>query len=118
MLWWRERARERAQADRELARLRVADRRKAAEIEASRARLRALRDPVLIRERLVVLYDKANRIVRYLETGDPAELDEKQQAILADGRSTFPVGYFYSLRRTIDTLESRLRTYEQRRRAA
>ena len=77
---------------------------------------RTLRD---IRDRLVVLYEKADRIERYNESLDPEVLDEKQQAILDKYRchgKRFPGDVSRMLRRTIDVLEARRVCRERRNR--
>lgn len=74
-----------------------------------------------IRDRLVVLYAKADRIYRYEQSrlagvGDVALLDEKQHAIMAKyGRqpgAPFPELVTHTLGRTIDVLETRRRSLE------
>lgn len=71
-----------------------------------------------VRDRLVVLYDKADRLQRFRDSGwtDSSMLDEKQLAILAE--TVNPAArfsrIFRTLRWTIDYLESRRRTLERR----
>lgn len=77
------------------------------------------RDADDIQARLAVLMEKRRRLFAYDESvasgaPDVSLLDEKQRWILGDNRGLFPVVVHVSLGRTIDTLRSRLKRYEER----
>lgn len=92
-----------------------------ASLSTAPQRLRDYRTLDQVRDRLAVLYDKADRVQRFLDAGCTGShvLDAKQAAILEATVGDVDLRfrrYFHTLRRTIDFLESRRRLLERHER--